>query len=206
MGNYKYIKKRVQNSHISVIKKGLGYNTLHKVEKIINAFVNSKDLYSWFHSGYYDFTYTPESFLQKLCFVFQLDYSKLEDELYKQNIYYNEVQKVQKNYLFIDTNFKRTNEPIFALACLEHTRRVHLDVKDVVFKNLEQTLQIVAKQVQEHYEKTKGKLKLWGEIVHYVYHHEDKIFTFDLHGNIIQNQITTQNTPAILTLKGRVLC
>ena len=188
MSTYKFIKKRVQSSSLKQITKELEYNSTLKAEKIIHKFLSSKDLYSWLHSGYYDFKYTPELFLRKICKIFQLNYKNIEDELHKQKLYYNEVKRVKNNFIFVNTNFKRKNEPIFALACLEHRRRVHLHVKNVVFKNIEQILQIVAKQVRQHYKETQGKLNIWGEIVNYVYYHENEIFTFDTHGEIIKNQ------------------
>jgi hypothetical protein len=167
--------------------------------------LTSKDLYSWLDSGYYDFKYTPKLFLQKLCQIFQLNYSDLEEELRKQNIYYDEVKRVKKNYIFVNTNFKRKSEPIFALACLEHTKRVPLNVKDIVFKNIEQTLEIVSKQIQKHYKKSDGRLNIWGKIINYVYYHENEIFIFDLNGNKIENQ-QINRSHAILTLKGKRLC
>ena len=205
MSTYKLIKKRVQNSSLEKITKSLEYSSIEKAEKIIHRFLTSKDLYSWLDSGYYDFKYTPKLFLQKLCQIFQLNYSDLEEELRKQNIYYDEVKRVKKNYIFINTNFKRKSEPIFALACLEHTRQVPLNVKDVVFKNIEQTLEIVSKQIQEHYKKSDGRLNIWGVIDSYIYYHSNEVFTFNKEGEIIANK-RVNTSKAKLKLKGKTLC
>jgi hypothetical protein len=205
MSTYKLIKKRVENSSLEKITKLLEYSSFQKAEKIVNKFLSSKDLYSWLDSGYYDFKYTPKLFLQKLCQVFQFNYKDIEEELRKQSIYYDEVKRVQKNYIFVNTNFRRKNEPIFLLACLEQTRQISLNTRDVVFKNKEKTLEIVIKQIQQHYKKNNGKLNIWGNIVNYVYYHENEIFIFDRDGTRIESQ-KIKRSRAILTVKGKKLC
>jgi len=204
MNTFKKTQQRVKFTSLDLIQK-LEYNSSKKALKIIDKFLSSKDLYTWLSSGYYDFKYTPEQFLRKLCLIFEFDYKDIDDELKKQTIYYDEVKRVQKNYIFVNTNFKRKNEPIFTLACLEHTRRIKLEVKKVVFKNKAETLKIVSKIVQEHYKRNDGKINIWGEIVNYIYYHDNEVFTFSKEAEIIENSHTV-HSKATLTLKGKNLC
>ena len=190
MNIYRIVKKRVQSSNIEKLTKQLGYASSHKTTQIIKSFLNSKDLYSWLHRGYYDLTYTSEEFLKKLCLIFNVDYSDIENALKKEEVYYQEVARIQKNYIRVNTNFKRKNEPIFALACLEHTRDIRLEVKKALFKDKSEVLKIVSETIQKHYKETNGRLNIWGVIVEYIYYHDDEIFTFGTDGKLINKRIT----------------
>jgi len=205
MSTYKIIKKRVQFSEIETLSKELGYSSTKKATKIIESFLDSKDVYSWLHLGYYDFKYTSEEFLKKLCCIFDVDYRHVENELKKEDIYYKEVARVQKNYIFVNTNFKRKNEPIFALACLEHNRNICLEAKEVVFKTKDEVLKIVSQTVQKHYKQSAGKLPLWGKISNYIYHHDDEVFIFSTDGKIIKN-VAVDESKATLSIKGKDIC
>jgi len=205
MSTYKLIKKRVQFSEVEKLSKELGYSSTKKATKIIESFLDSKDIYSWLHLGYYDFKYTSEEFLKKLCCIFDVDYRHVENELKKEDIYYKEVARVQKNYIFVNTNFKRKNEPIFALACLEHTRKIYLEAKEIVFKTKDEVLKIVSQTVQKHYKQSGAKLPLWGKISSYVYHQDDEIFTFSTDGKIIKN-VAVDESKATLSIKGKDIC
>ena len=183
----------------------LEYNSKQKAIKIIKSFLISKDLYSWVHSGYYDFKYTPKQFLRKICLVFELDYKNIESDLKKQEIYYDEIKRVQQNYIFVNTNFKRKNEPIFTLALLESRRRIKLNEKRFVFKTKEESLDIVSLIVQEHFQIHNGNLSIWGKVVNYIYYHNAEKFTFSYNGKIIKNT-DVKDSRVILKIKGKITC
>lgn len=99
-----------------------------------------------------------------------------------------EICSFEKCYIFVNTNFKRKNEPIFALAFLENIRRLVIPKEKFAFKNDDEIFSLVSQIVQHHYKKTKNKLPLWGKIDNYFYYHKDGIvYTFDKNGTIIEN-------------------
>ena len=205
MNIHNTLKNKLQFSSKEQIIKELGYNSTEKGTKALDGFLKSKDLYTWIHSGYYDFKYTAEQLLKRLCVILDLDSKTVDDELQIQVKYYAELRRVQYNYIFVNTNFKRTTQPIFALAYSEAKRRIKLDAKECIFKSETEILDIVSKTVKQHYLKTKGNIGIWGSIENYIYHHNDKIFTFDRDGNRITAD-TVNESKATLSLKRKSLC
>jgi len=69
---------------------------------------------------------------------------KTEEEL----TYEKEQQRFKNCYLFINTNFKRKSEPIFALACMEHKRRIYpRNIENLYFKSDDEILKVISKFV-----------------------------------------------------------
>ena len=67
-------------------------------------------------------------------------------------------------YLFVETGFRRANQPVFVLAMLESGRRLS------VRPELRDHLEHIKEMVVEHYQAHHGELVLWGKIDHYRYH------------------------------------
>jgi len=64
--------ENIIKSNISTVSKNkivvqLGYTSNKKALIALNKFIDSKDLYTWLHSGYFDFKYTAVNFFKKLC-------------------------------------------------------------------------------------------------------------------------------------------
>jgi len=109
-----------------------------------------------------------------------------------------EIRSFEKCYIFVNTNFKRKDEPIFALAFMEHVRRLAIPKEEFAFKNDEEIFASVSQIVQKHYEENKGKLPLWGKIDNYYYHHKDeKVYTFDNNGMVIENDDINESRATI---------
>ena len=122
-----------------------------------------------------------------------------EEELKMQE----ELAKYKDCYIFVNTNFKRKSEPIFALAFCEPLRNISIDKKDLIFKTDKEVFAIISDIVKQHFIDTKGKIGIWGNIVNYVYHHKDGYkYIFDKDGNIIKSKDTdiTENK-STLSLK-----
>jgi hypothetical protein len=114
-----------------------------------------------------------------------------------------EQNRFKNSYLFIDTNFKRKSEPIFALAFMEHKRRIkYSDIGNLYFKSDEEILEMVSKFVKEDYFTCNGTIKLWGDIVSYNWHHIDgNIYIFDINGSYKLNSNNHNESKATLKLK-----
>ena len=67
-------------------------------------------------------------------------------------------------YLFVETGFRRANQPVFVLAMLESGRRLSVPPE------LRDQLERITEMVVEHYQAHHGELVLWGKIDHYRYH------------------------------------
>jgi hypothetical protein len=100
-----------------------------------------------------------------------------------------EREKFKECYIFINTNFKRKSEPIFALAFLEYKRHISLPKDDLVFKSDKEIFKIIGNIVKNHFIASDGKINMWGKIANYNYHHKDgNSYVFDTHGNIIKDE------------------
>jgi len=111
-----------------------------------------------------------------------------------------EQKKLRSVYIYVNTNFKRTSEPIFVLAAMEYIRR--LKVKDMLlFQTDDEMFETISTVVKNHYNENDGKLNLWGDIVSYNYHHYDgKQYVFDKDGNIINDVVS--ESKATVSIKG----
>ena len=126
-------------------------------------------------------------------------YTKEELEIKK------ELEKYRNNYIFINTNFKRKGEPIFALAFCESVRRIKLDSSKFIFKTLDEILVIISDIIKEHYIESQGNIGIWGDVVSYIYNHIDgEAYIFDINGNQIESEPVFESK-AILTIQGKQL-
>jgi hypothetical protein len=196
MNIHNTLKNKLQFSSKEQIIKKLGYNSIGKGTQTIDAFLHSQNLCAWLHSGYYDFKYTAEEFLKKLCSILDIPQDELDIELQKQIQQYDEFCKLSSNYIFVNTNFKRTTEPVFALAFLESKRRLKIPTKD---------LEVISKIVKEHYIENNGALNIWGKIENYIFHSIDKTYLFDIDGNLVDSDDNISESKATLTLRGKRL-
>jgi len=204
MNIHNRLKKQLQFSSKEQIVKELGYNSTKKGIQALDRFLESKDLYSWLHSGYFDFKYTAEQFFKKICIILDIDADVVHTELEAQKKYSEELKKFQNDYVFVNTNFKRTTQPIFVLAYCEAQRRIKLDAHKCVFKSESEILKLVSISVKQHYLKTEGNLGIWGRIESYIYHHNDKTFTFNTDGKRVTADEVNESK-ATLLLKGKKL-
>ena len=117
-----------------------------------------------------------------------------------------ELEKFKDSYIFVNTNFKRKSEPIFALAFCEARRNIGLNKTGLIFKTDKEIFQIISKVIKEHYIDSDGNIGIWGDIANYVYHHSDgESYIFDIDGNLIKNEIVLESK-AILIIGGKKLC
>ena len=128
----------------------------------------------------YDFVLGSELFLKKLIEI----YGDEEDMKTFEKV--REKLSRKPGYLFVNTNFKRVNQPIFVLAFMEGLRNLSIDRKE--FENKEEELEYVKNLVKNHYKEHNGELKLWGKIQNYIYKSEwfEKFLVIDKNGNIIK--------------------
>lgn len=90
-----------------------------------------------------------------------------------------------KPYIFIETDFKRKNEPVFMLAALQHQRYLPIEEKTQSL-SLNEQLDVIGEKIKVHYQQ-QTCLKLWGEIQKYVFNYnESSALQFSTKGELLE--------------------
>ncbi|MDN5069891.1 hypothetical protein O8C76_02465 [Aliarcobacter butzleri] len=196
------IKEKIKLQNKTLLAKELGYSSQIKFEKTLNKFLEISTLYEWFQCGHYDLVNTAQDFFIKLSRALKIDENTINNEIKNISLYKHEVEKFKDSYIFVNTNFKRKNEPIFALALCENQRRISLyKNENLLFKSIDEILEILSKEIKEHYLGNSDKLGIWGKIVSYQVHLFDKIYVFDTSGSLKSNDEITFENRAVLKYK-----
>lgn len=179
------LNQKIKNISIEELKIKLAYQSAKKLEKSINIFMETKTIYDWLNSGFYDLVYDAKELFLKLCEVFGIWDLIVQNELnYCENLK-NEIYRFKGSYIFVNTNFKRKNESIFALALCEKKRRISLFKNErFLFKTKEEILELVSNIVIEHYKINDGKCSIWGNIINYQLNLFDTVYIYSLDGKI----------------------
>ena len=173
--------------------KKLGYKTkkISLCLQKLQILTESKSLYEFFKRKDvgFDFVYTSEEFVKRVCK--ELNISICEEEIKKAKEYEKKHQEQYAAIIFIDTGFKRKNEPIFALAFMEGKRRIRFEKEWLVKTPFEEQLKKISELVKKHYKEHNGKLPLWGTIKRYVYYFDnDKTpVIFNSQGEIVSEPV-----------------
>ena len=137
--------------------------------------------------GHFDWSHSSKTLILALSKHFGFN---IDDELNAAKIRYDEREKFRGSYIYIDTNFKRFNEPIFALAMAQYLRYISLTpfLDELCFKALDEQLNIISKVVKDYYQKTKS-LPVFGEITGFKLCLLGKNYALDTDGNFVQKEI-----------------
>ena len=196
------IKEKIKLHNKTLIAKELGYSNSTKFEITLNKFLQFSTLYEWFQCGHYDLVNTAEDFFIKLSKALKIDEDTINNEIENITLYKKEIEKFKDSYIFVNTNFKRKNEPIFALALCENQRRISLyKNENLLFKSIDEILEILSKEIKKHYLQNKGTLKIWGKINSYQIHLFGKIYVFNINGNLKSNDVIVFENKATLKYK-----
>lgn len=88
-------------------------------------------------------------------------------------------------FIFVDTGFKRTTQPIFALAFMESHRRLPVSQEVNALPVGDRTPRI-QRVIQQHFQDTDGQLPMWGSIQRYKYFlAEGEAMIFDVDGTVL---------------------
>jgi hypothetical protein len=77
--------------------------------------------------------------------------------------YLSDEEQAFKPFIWVDTHFKRTSQPIFALAACESHRRLQFP-KGFWRLPLEEQLSQAQALARQHMAETEGTLVMWGKI------------------------------------------
>lgn len=108
-----------------------------------------------------------------------------------------------KPFIFVDTGFKRTTQPIHALAFMEGRRRIPVS-PEINQMLIEQCIPEIQNIILKHHHDTNGILDMWGEIQCYKYFiTEQDAIVFDVDGTVLSGVEQSAPPAATLTLKGQ---
>src|SRR5690606_31500162 len=124
-------------------------------------------------------------FVQALCDVLNIHgdaieqgIKMLEDECYEDRWAF-------RAYLFVDTGFRRTSQPVFILALSEHWRNLPLPVR-IRRLSLADQLEMIRTHIHEHMASCGGTLRMWGDVKRYLYYYADNAaLAFSPEGELI---------------------
>lgn len=129
-------------------------------------------------SSQFDFKYSAQAYIEKLSEIAGIQKIEVQKAISDIKAKLIEQDKAFKPYLFVDTGFKRTTQPVFALAVCEGQRYLHFD-REFWAQPLYEQLVSVYERIQEHMDETQGHLGIWGYIRRYY-------FVYDHYGGAIE--------------------
>ena len=207
------IQNKLQDRDLTEIISALGYKSSKnkKVLQALTLLLDAEEIDAYLDTSYYDFKYNSRTLLKAICKelkISKIDYA-VSIDTYVDNK--RRLEALQNPYIFVDTNFKRLGEPIFALAMLEGKRRIKLDKKAFSLKSKDEIDTHVGRMVKLHYKWKNGKLPMWGEIRAYLFYDtQGKRTVYSVLGEVIEDD-TVQESRATLKIKknfitGNTLC
>ena len=195
------IKEKIKLQNKTLLTKELGYSNSTKFGITLNKFLQFSTLYEWFQCGHYDLVNNAKDFFIKLSKALKIDENTINNEIETITFYKQEIEKFKDSYIFVNTNFKRKNEPIFRLALCENKRNMSLYKKEnLLFKTTDEILEILSKEIKEHYLQNSDNLGIWGKIVSYQVHLFDTTYIFDTNGILKPNDAIVFESKTTLDL------
>jgi hypothetical protein len=184
-----------------VVVQKMGYAL--KKRKQVNARIEAllSDPQLGLGTATYDYSYSNKEFLIALGRSVGVDGNAVAAEIARIGRERDRERSAFRAWVFVETGFKRKGEPIFALAVMEPRRRLQLSVELCLMERqhlIEQTSNLVG----NHYQHSKGRLPLWGQITGYklVVSDSEQIL-FDTDGQLIRSELFKQNNIATLSIK-----
>ncbi|WP_149720464.1 hypothetical protein [Campylobacter concisus] len=187
---YEQLRILTQNSDKKALSKALGYVREQNFTRALANLEAAKSLDEFITKGHFDWAHSSETLILALSKHFALN---IDAELGEVQKLYNERVKFRGSYIYIDTDFRRKGEPIFALAMAQHLRYISLTpfLDELCFKALNEQLNIISKVVKDYYHKTKS-LPVFGEITGFKLYLLGKNYSLDTNGNFTDKEIAEQ--------------
>ena len=169
------------------ILKAMGYRNpspqnLNRLKSVLD------DEYLSLNSGGFDLKYSTPEFLLSLGRVAGLDLKTSQQRIEAIQQYLSDEWQAFKPYIWVDTHFKRTTQPIFALAACESFR--HLGFSKGFWRlPLDGQLSKAQALARQHMAETEGDLSIWGKIQNYWFFYEScKAYILSPEGDVTGHQ------------------
>lgn len=187
---YEQLKILTQNSDKKALSKALGYVREQNFTRALANLEAAKSLDEFITKGHFDWAHSSETLILALSKHFTLN---IDAELSEVQKLYNERVKFRGSYIYIDTDFRRKSEPIFALAMAQNLRYISLTpfLDELCFKALNEQLEVVSKITKSYYQKTQT-LPIFGAITGFKLYFLGKNYSIDTDGKFIDKEIYEQ--------------
>ena len=184
---YEQLKILTQNSDKKALSKALGYVREQNFTRALANLEAAKSLDEFITKGHFDWAHSSGTLILALRKHFTLN---IDAELSEVQKLYNERVKFRDSYIYIDTDFRRKGEPIFALAMAQHLRYISLTpfLDELCFKALHEQLEAISNITKDYYQKTKS-LPVFDEIKGFKLCFLGKNYALDTDGNFVQKEI-----------------
>ena len=181
------LKLKLAHSNLKDIAQLMDYskkasiNAISRIESVLS------DLELNLYKGAFDFKYSNQQFLNRLCEVLEIDISDFKSEIEGIQSTYNLMTDRFKSYVFIETGFKRKSEPVFILTMLEPRRYIQL-TPEIQLQPIHKQITDVQSLVKQHYIDFNGTLELWGDIQRYIFFYAEGCkLAFSVDGVVLQD-------------------
>ena len=155
--------------------------------------------------SHYDFRYSSTEFFRAVCQVLGMDPEQVTAEISDVQAELNEARVAWRPFIWVDTHFRRENQPVFILGLCESSRYLRLHWT-LARKPISEQLEIVRGRIAEHWQATSGQLGVWGQIQEYWYYYqEDTAYRLTPTGELIKHHHGSVRNRASATLRGRPL-
>ena len=187
---YEQLKNLTQNSDKKALSKVLGYVREQNFTRALANLEAANSLDEFITKGHFDWAHSSETLILALSKHFALN---IDAELSEVQKLYNERVKFRGSYIYIDTDFRRKSEPIFALAMAQHLRYISLTpfLDELCFKALDEQLKAISKITKSYYQKTQT-LPIFGAITGFKLYFLGRDYSLDINGNFTDKEIAEQ--------------
>lgn len=187
---YEQLKILTQNSDKKALSKALGYVREQNFTRALANLEAAKSLDEFITKWHFDWAHSSETLILALSKHFALN---IDAELGEVQKLYNERVKFRGSYIYIDTDFRRKGEPIFALAMAQHLRYISLTpfLDELCFKALHEQLKVISKITKSYYQKTQT-LPIFGAITGFKLYFLGKNYSLDTNGIFTDKEIAEQ--------------
>ena len=160
------LQKYFQNTEPATLQKQLGYQSAAKSQSAIEKFCRAQDLLEWLNAAHYDFTHTALSFLEKCKEIVAqglVENAKADDfqnEMERATLEMQRANDLKNSYIRVQTDFKRENQPIFALGLSTGMLVIKLPIKETWLARDIKTacLPEIPRIVRAHFKENGGRL------------------------------------------------
>jgi hypothetical protein len=161
------INAKVLTTILSDIARHMGYSNVKLPNACRRITALRNDPLLGLYSASFDFKYSNNEFLSKLCDVLEIDKHEFKQDITDIEIKHVHDQQSVKPYIRVHTDFKRSNENLYSLG--HHSKHLYLNLNfDINPIPSKQQLEQVSVLIKNHYTVNNGKLYLWGTIKRYV--------------------------------------
>lgn len=192
---FEKIKEHLQNTDITKFRQDIGYARDQNIQSALYHLSIADSLDEFLEKGHFDWCHHSKSLIIAVANYFNLDISKELDEAYKINeekkLYYGSHIRVkisiEKYIQYIYTEMLNIKDFDKRYHNTNELKQKHISLAPIIhkmyFKDMQTKLSIVSEFIKTYHQTIKS-IPIQGNIVGYQLYLIDKIYNFDINGNL----------------------